>query len=239
MTILSALVLGVSLAQAGCSTDLECKGARVCEQGRCVDPGLGPAPGAEVDPVPRRALDAGQRLAIDHARSRARTGTVLGAVMAVTGLGTLVTNNGDAEALPRLFGGTTLALGAIAVPVAASGGAEARRVGQQVGLELGSQAVRSISWVGYGLSMGLGGVMLAYGVSGAYIDNGLIASTTVLGFTCTLAMAFDARSAAAELEAFAAQDLAGGSPARPRVAWSLGFAPARDGGTFTLAGRFP
>src|SRR5258705_5885548 len=51
-----AVFLASALAQAQCTKDIDCKGDRVCDAGKCTSPGLPPAPppppGSEGQPAP-------------------------------------------------------------------------------------------------------------------------------------------------------------------------------------------
>ncbi len=235
--VITLLAFSSTAAFGQCTKDTDCKGDRICQEGSCVAPPPGQVPGIQsVQPRNRDtigALSQVEGLELRQARSKANTGLLLAGGTLLTGLGTAVTNgSGDA---PRVLGGMTLALAGAATPIAAGGGSQARQLAQARGVHLASSSARITAWAGYGLTMGMGTVIFAAGLSDAEISSGLILSLTALGALSATTMALDTFTTVSAIEATQGH---AALPTRIRPAAHLTARASQDGAMLGLVGRF-
>lgn len=200
---MTTLTLLSAPAFAQCTKDTDCKGDRICVQGTCTAPSTSASPAtAPKSPTPlptAHALSGVDRLELQQARSKAKTSLIMAGGTLLTGLGTAATNGaGDA---PKVLGGITLGLAGAATPVAAGGSSQARRLALSRGVTLKPSTARATAWTGYGLTMGLGTVVFAAGLSEAIISNELILSLTALGALSATTMALDTLATVNAIEA--------------------------------------
>lgn len=170
LSALTAATPSVAAAQAGgCTTDIQCKGNRICVNRQCQDPNAPPPPvppppavtpsrqPAGTTPTPGPFIvDDGSQSYVQGETGWTRGAGILGLVSAaaIIGLGTagaVAANNFDEEiALP--FAGASTVVGGVLLPISASGG--------NSGAERGPSFVRILGWVTYGLFMGMAVVTL-------------------------------------------------------------------------------
>mgnify|MGYP007063378153 CR=1 FL=1 len=189
-------------AYAQCANDMDCKGDRICVDNACADPtteATSTTGQPARTPATVTTLTDVDRMELERARSKAGTALGLAAGTVLFGVATAATNNGDPIA-PQVLGTITLGLSAVATPIAAGGGKQARRIGRSMGLDVDPDITTVTGWTGYGIGMGLGTVVLAAGLPGAYIDSGLILSLTALGSASAMAMSFDTKAVVLKVE---------------------------------------
>ena len=225
-----ALLSGwTSAAHAGCTTDRDCKGARICVDGVCeYPPAQGPGasrarPTQEAEPSPRWAVPAGI--------------IGLGAAAAVLGVGIAseMTKH-PLQPEPSLpLGALAAATRAAAGPVVFVGGRSARRSHPSV---RGVPALRPIAWVTWGLGLaGAGGLALASVFSESPPLDGMIVTTAATGAASLLFFATDALIAAEQAVAVrkASAVAEEGEPSAVLVPW---FTPTSRGGAVGVAASF-
>ena len=232
--------LGAASASAQCTKDTDCKGERICAKGECVAPqgtaAATPAPLPAVAPAPLApapsAVDFANRpmlLKPSHwAHPAGVTGLVMGSL--VVGFGVLsAVFNGDT--VPSVsMGVLALLCGAIGAPIVAIGGSSARFDDSVTG----SPGTRVVGWVGYGLAMALGAVMVVLGIEGVTFTNGLILAVAGLGASSLACLAVDAFTAAGQADELIARL----SPRaeRPRLAPFLTLSRRPDGALAPVLG---
>ncbi len=227
--------LGSTAAFGQCTKDTDCKGDRICSEGSCVAPAPGIYTPQPLLQSPVGPLSQVQSLELLQARSKANTSLLLAGGTLLTGLGTAATNGaGDA---PKVLGGMTLALAAAATPIAAGGGNQARRLARARGVQLPQSTARVTAWTGYGLTMGMGTVVFAAGLSDADISNGLILSLTTLGALSATTMALDTMSTVSAIKAQQGHASLRGS-SRSGFSARLTASASHEGATLGLVGRF-
>ncbi len=234
---MSSLMLLSAPAFAQCTKDTDCKGDRICVEGTCTAPSTTASPAtAPTAPAPRATtqIPTGvDRLELQQARSKAKTSLIMAGGTLLTGLGTAATNGaGDA---PKVLGGITLGLAGAATPVAAGGSSQARRLALSRGVTLKPSTARATAWTGYGLTMGLGTVVFAAGLSEAIISNELILSLTALGALSSATMALDTLATVSAIEA---QSPTTRRPKRLTPTASLTASATADGAMMGLVGTF-
>lgn len=190
---LSWMLTLAGMAWAGCETDLDCKGDRICEAEACTDPGADAqlAPVAPVAPIPSLADTAatpqatvdlrGAEQRYRLARSRATTSLVLGGLC--VGLGVPASAMGLADAYwvaPTAIGGTALVLGAVGGGLAVGGATQARAGAELAGLQPAGKGGLSAGIAAYGLGMAMGAGAVAGGVAQAGPDAGALGMGAVL-----------------------------------------------------------
>lgn len=94
----------------------------------------------------------------------------------------------DGEPASAYFGLAATGLLALSAPIVAVGGASARTNP----LIQGSSTVRTLGWVGYGLSLTSATALLFVGAADKDVPIGLIAATGILGAASVIAFAVDA-----------------------------------------------
>lgn len=225
---------------AGCETDMDCKGDRVCEQGACVDPApaAGPATPAfdarSASAPSARGLTDLQRLELRRARGKATVGYVGAGLTAALGAVTLATWEETGTAMA--FGSAALLAASVTAPVAASGGSQARRVAREAGGYPPGAGLPVVAWIGYGLAVANGLGLIALAASDAEIDVALGASTVALGTVSTLGLAIDATTSASEVQR--SLQLRTGMRRRPTLHVAPIAGMGGQGGRFGLAGTF-
>lgn len=178
-------------ADAGCQNDMQCKGDRVCVQGRCQNPTSAPAPsGVVVVPsAPPNTVIVPQREPDPPRDGWTMAGSVIGIVSAaaVLGLGTAAaaTVEEDEDFPSAPLSGTASLLGGVLIPITAIAATSAT--------ERGSTALKVVGWISYGLFIINSGVVFANRIT----DNdapyvAMIAPMTALGVISSLSFAADA-----------------------------------------------
>lgn len=215
-------------AWAGCETDVECKGDRICIEGSCEDPSVPVENPTFADPDASRAAMP----VIRSARRHAIAGTVLGSLSVVSGIGAAITAEDGFEA-PLLMGGFSLLSAAVAVPVAAAHGRSLRKITSDAGRRPLGNGMRVASWVLYGVAMAEGAGLIVLGVT-EEIPPALIGATVITGATSASLMIADTFVSAKRAEQ--SQNIASRDRAplqvMPSVAWQPG------GGSIALVGSF-
>ena len=120
----SLLFLGFSSlfsaqAKAGCETDMDCKGDRVCNQGVCMDPKSSGTEAAKTN-----GITEAQGFELERARAKARIGYGGAIATAALGASSLLLYDDDISSI--LLGAGALITAGITVPMASGGGASAR-----------------------------------------------------------------------------------------------------------------
>lgn len=186
-------LLFVPAAFAGCESDNECKGDRVCESGRCTDPVSKPASRSKKKSKEGESyLSASKRLST--------TGVVLTSVgLGVGAIGVGGGFLGWYSPTPELIGGVGLVGIAVGGPISAAAGSKAR-----LGLlvlnpepELPPGGPRVGGWVLYSTSLLLGGTAIVGGLSAMDTDaaSAIGLGAIVTGSVGNVLFAVDARSA--------------------------------------------
>ena len=192
-------------------------------------------------------LDREAEWELGQARGLGASGFVFGGSVAALAVGTMVANSvawytAD-RVTPNVLGGATLITAAVGSPVAAAGGARARRIARRYDLEVLNPGLRVLGWVSYGFSMGTGAAMLGLGIGGLTVPNNLILAPVALSLTSLVAFGVDALLATAHVNLQVAsrgidwreERLA----VRPRATVNFWASPSVDGGASVgLSGTF-
>ena len=104
------------------------------------------------------------------------------------------------------------------------------------GVPTPSSALPVAAWVGYGGTMVGGAYLLTYGISGGYVDTGVILVVVSLGAGSAIAMGADAIHVAGLTEDAAVASLPAAKP--PRLVARPFYRPGTGGGVVGLAGQF-
>lgn len=185
-------------ANAGCETDMDCQGDHICVEGSCQDPGPSTSVPASVQVA---QISAEQRAELDQIIKRSELGCWGAGGLGLLGLGLGATVSID-YGLPQVLQFGTLATAATMVPLTARSGKQARAFGRTYGLRPPRTALRTWSWIGYGLSVANGVALFARGVSDEDMEDiyPLAVGAVVLGGLSCLGMSADARRAVDQFE---------------------------------------
>jgi hypothetical protein len=185
-------ILAPAVAHAQCSTDMDCKGDRICVNGACRSPATAPptaAPGA-----PQNVFaDPGWSQGAGILGFVAAGGTLLLAIAAE------ITKEDQIPSLPIGIGATLLM--GVATPVVAVGAGSARGSGKVDGM-LG---MRIAGWIAYGLSLSDAVVLIGLGLAEVTPPGGIITLVGVLGGAGLIFHALDAMASGSEAEALGAR----------------------------------
>ncbi|GEM_PF-2031127 len=254
LVMMSALLVS-SAAFAQCSTDMECKGDRICVAGECVSPQpAASAAEAQVvsNPPPAYYPDTYQntqntayqtnpyqlqqpQLAYRRPLSRgwAIPGGALGIVFSGLTLGfglkseiESCDNNGDAAIA---WGAAATGILAVWTPVVFAAGKSARRSGDP--RVRGVAGLRVTGWVTYGVTLASAVVLLGLGLADVTVPDGYILLPTIMGTASILCMSIDAFVSGAQASRAIRQDAAANQHAelnlRPKkeILWTVAASP--------------
>lgn len=184
IVVVLSLVARDALAQ--CRADVDCKGARICVTGQCVEPTAPRAAAADQDP-----RDAG------WAQGAGIFGLVGAGGVLVLAIAAEATKDDKIPAIPL---GALAAVGlAVTVPVANAGAASARTP-RLLGL-------RIASWVLYGLALVDAVALIGLGAADVTPPPGLISAVGIAGAASAVLMSVDALTAASRATAPTAASL--------------------------------
>jgi len=224
-------------AYAGCETDMDCKGDRICNKGACTDPSSTNSQ-PPVPSIPKTlGITEAQRYELDRAKAKANIG--YGGAVATTalGIGSLLLYDDDIASI--MLGSGALLTAGITIPMASEGGANARGLARSAGVKVPSSSLAQTSWVGYSLGMLSGAILVGWGIADE-APPALILSTTVLGGVCAWSMGVDAETSAILVEEELKQSQARYeyTPYSPALVWypSVGF--TKDRAVFGVQGSF-
>ncbi len=234
-TCFRAIFLGIGLfwgipmnANAGCENDMDCKGDRVCEDGECTEPVAASTPAA-----PAAGVSEAKAIELDSAQANAIVGYVGAGGGLLFGVAAMALNGEGAPAYMS-GAGSLLTIG-ITAPVAAGGGAKARRLARASGVPVPSSALPATAWVAYTLTIIEGGTLITLGVMDEDVSTGLIASTVATGVAATLAMGIDANTASSSVRESLNRNVAHSTPRR-RHPVHMSLLPIKGGGTLAIGG---
>jgi len=217
---------------AGCSDDMDCKGDRVCVENTCQ------SPDSDVS-EPRVSSDSRTALYVATAAARRRgTVAVVGAgVTMAAGIGTIAAY--DSFGASMTLGSVATLTGGVTAPIGGSGGSLARQAADRAGIPRPNNALSTLAWIGYGLSMADALTLVGLGAVGAEPHPALIGSTMTLFSVSALCLGLDARNVANAVEARADHAFSDASPRAPQLrSIRPTFAANVDGGWVGLAGDF-
>jgi hypothetical protein len=177
-----SIILGsASYLHAQCTKDVDCKGDRICVDGKCVD---SHQPNAAAPALENKSKTGSPGWGI----GAGVTGFVLSPVMLGLGIGSAVVNNApDGDGLP--LGVSALSVAVAALPVVAIGGASSRSDGNAKGI-LG---LRIAGYSGYGLAIADGIILIITAIaSDDDISSGAILSTAIIASSSCILLSTDA-----------------------------------------------
>lgn len=250
LVMMSALLVS-SAAFAQCSTDMECKGDRICVAGECVSPQpAASAAEAQVvsNPPPAYYPDTYQntqntayqtnpyqlqqpQLAYRRPLSRgwAIPGGALGIVFSGVALGLGLKSEIEREDdISMVYGGAATAVVALWTPLVFAAAKSARNGDPRV---RGVVGLRITGWVTYGLTLACAVSLIALGLAEVTAPPGYITATTVFGVASILSMSIDAFVSGAQASRAIRQDAAANQHAelnlRPKkeILWTVAASP--------------
>lgn len=217
-------------AWADCGKDTDCKGNRICESGKCVDPKV---PLAAPMRAPSSSLSFDENtLAQSHARGAAVTGFVMSAVALGLAIGAELTKEDQIPSLP-LGGVATLAV-AISAPIIAKSGSSLRYA---AGVD-GAFGLRIAGWVAYGGTLLDAVVLIGLGIVDITPEDGLISVTGVLGAASLILFSIDNLNTYGEASEKLEQSKVGLSFDLPTFAPVVTPEVGTTGASLCLSGRF-
>ena len=193
LTVVTALlVLALpSVALAGCEKDTDCKGDRICNEEKCVEPGPNStATNATADRSPGKISESDR---IDYSRrlkSGLNTQISAAALTFSFGLASAIGAIADSYAVSLGSGAAALLSASIMIPIGTGPASSTRRLLRSTGQRLPPPGFSITGWVLYGLAVANGTVLVVYGVE-EDVNPGLIISTSLLGATSAIFMALD------------------------------------------------
>ncbi|MCK5689329.1 hypothetical protein KAI87_08665 [Myxococcota bacterium] len=187
-----SLLLSAS-ANAQCTKDIECKGDRICVEGKCSAPAYS-SPGQSQFFNPNQKIDAG------WAQQGGYVGLVLAAIAIPLGLMSWDTN-GDTLVSGGFGMGATL-IAAIGGPLVFGAAKSARKNLAVTGIV----GLRTGAWITYGVTLLAAGNLLVSGVIlDQRVDSGWILLTTAMGATSLVMFSAESFTCASQARKLATQ----------------------------------
>lgn len=187
---LSTLQATPAFAQAGCTTDIQCKGDRICVSGRCQSPGQPVAPAAPPPPG-QFTVDSGQNEFLADpgwTKGAAIAGFVATGVGTALGIAAVGTIDGISSVPSTPLGAAATLIFGVTMPIVASGGGS--------GSESGPLALRIIGWIMYGVTLINAIPLVVLGAIDADVEEStsraIAAGSTAAGFISGMSFSFNA-----------------------------------------------
>jgi hypothetical protein len=206
--LFTVIFIAVGQLAAQCVKDIDCKGDRICVEGKCQEPQKqNPPCKKDIDCNGDSVCDKGRCVA-DNDKSQksntftltesnehhtsggfatgsAITGFVISPIILGLTIGSAATSGNGPGALT--LGESALGLAVVSVPIIAVGGASARSSDEVNGL-LG---LRIAGWCGYGFSIATGAVMVGMALDGNTVPSGSILACGILATFSCLSLSID------------------------------------------------
>ena len=250
LTAVTAMMFSLG-AFAQCSTDIECKGDRICVSGECVSPQAPPAPtlGASetqqnniTDPSIHSYQNSPpaytspyqlQQPQVVYRRPLSRgwaiPGGALGVVFSGVALGLGIKSEIEREdPISMAYGGAVLGVMGLWTPLVFAAAKSARNGDPRV---RGVVGLRITGWVTYGLAWASGISLIAMGLAEVTPPPGYIAATVAIGVASILCMSIDAFVSGAQAGRAIRQDAAAAAQHaenKKQFQWTVAAAPVMN-----------